>query len=311
MLFVAFLSVLAAFLFALSAAIQQRAAQQNSRHYSASRGRARLRAVFSPLLQLARRLIRSPLWLAGWAVNLVGFMAQAVALHFGSVAVVQPLLVTQLLFALPLAAAWNHRRLTHWDWLAATAVCGGLAVFLAVRGIAPLDADPDRWRAFLAIVSAAGLVCLLVAAAAGRPPSQHAFLIATAAGVCFAISAVLIKLTATDLVDRGVVATALDWPGYVLAASTAVGLLLEQGAFATGSLPTAISAMTITNTLVSYTVGVLAFHTAIPTSPGALAALAGAGALICVGVIGLAQCQQRQQPARRVMVRTYAEEPAR
>jgi drug/metabolite transporter (DMT)-like permease len=311
MLFVAFLSVLAAFLFALSAAIQQRAAQQNSRHYSTSRGRARLRAVFSPLLELARRLLRSPLWLAGWAVNLVGFMAQAVALHLGSVAVVQPLLVTQLLFALPLAAAWNHRRLTHWDWLAATAVCGGLAVFLAVRGIAPLDADPDRWRAFLAIVSAAGLVCLLVAAAAGRPPSQHAFLIATAAGVCFAISAVLIKLTATDLVDRGVVATALDWPGYVLAASTATGLLLEQGAFATGSLPTAISAMTITNTLVSYTVGVLAFHAAVPTSPGALAALAGAGALICIGVIGLAQCQQRQQPTRPLVVRTYAEEPAR
>jgi drug/metabolite transporter (DMT)-like permease len=311
MLFVAFLSVLAAFLFALSAAIQQRAAQQNSRHYSASRDRARLRAVFSPLLQLARRLLRSPLWLAGWVVNLVGFMAQAVALHLGSVAVVQPLLVTQLLFALPLAAAWNHRRLTHWDWLAASAVCGGLVVFLAVRGIAPLDADPDRWRAFLAIVSAAGLVCLLVAAAAGRPPSQHAFLIATAAGVCFAISAVLIKLTATDLVDRGVVATALDWPGYVLAASTATGLLLEQGAFATGSLPTAISAMTITNTLVSYTVGVLAFHAAVPTSPGALAALAGAGALICIGVIGLAQCQQRQQPTRQVVVRTYAEEPAR
>src|SRR4029453_8145695 len=117
MLFVVFLSVLAAFLFALSAAVQQRAAQQNSRPYSASRVGSRLLIVFLPLLQLARRLVRAPLGVAGWATNLVGFMAQAVALHFGSVAVVQPLLVTQLLFALPLAAAWNHRRLTRWDWL--------------------------------------------------------------------------------------------------------------------------------------------------------------------------------------------------
>jgi drug/metabolite transporter (DMT)-like permease len=311
MLVVVFLSVLAAFLFALSAAVQQRAAQQNSRPYSAQQTGSRLMIVFLPLIQLARRLVRSPLWLAGWTINLVGFMAQAVALHLGSVAVVQPLLVTQLLFALPLAAAWNHRRLTRWDWLAASAVCGGLVVFLAVRGIAPLDADPDRWRAFLAIVSAAGLVCLLVAAAAGRPPFQHAFLIATAAGVCFAITAVLIKLTATDLVERGVVATALDWPGYVLAASTLIGLVLEQGAFAAGSLPTAVAAMTITNTLASYTVGVLAFHTVLPTSPGALAALAGAGALICLGVVGLAQCQERQPQAGSVATPAYAEGSAR
>ena len=121
----------------------------------------------------------------------------------------------------------------------------------------------------------------------------------------------MIKLTATDLVDRGIVATALDWPGYVLAASTFTGLVLEQGAFATGSLATAVAAMTITNTLVSYTVGVLAFHVVLPTSPGALAALAGAGALICLGVIGLAQCQQRQQPAESPAAPAYAEEPAR
>lgn len=295
MLIVVFLGLLAAFLFAASASIQQRAAHQNSRPYSAPERSQRLAIVILPLLQLARRLVRSPLWLAGWTTNLVGFLILAAALHLGSVALVQPLLVAQLLFALPLAAAWNRRRVTRWDWLAASAVSGGLAVFLAVRGIAPLDADPDRWRAFLAGLSAVGLVCLLVAAAAGQPPFTHAMLIATAAGVCFAMSAVLIKLTAADLVERGVAATAIDWPGYALLASTLTGLLLEQGAFATGSLPTAVAAMTITNILASYTVGVLAFHAVLPTGAGALAALAGAGALICVGVIGLAQCQQQQQ----------------
>ena len=311
LLFVVFLSLLAAFLFAASASIQQRAAQQNSRPYSAPGDGSRILIVLLPLLRLARRLIRSPLWLAGWAINLVGFMAQAVALHRGSVALVQPLLVAQLLFALPLAATLNQRRLTRWDWLAALAVSGGLAIFLAVRGIAPLEAEPDRWRAFLALVSAAGLVCVLVAAAAGRPPFQHAMLIATAAGVCFAMSAVLIKLTATDLVERGVAATALDWPGYALAGTTFAGLLLEQGAFATGSLPTAVATMTITNILASYTVGVLAFHAELPTSPGALAALAGAGALLCIGIVGLAQCQQRQQPTESRRAPAHAEEPAR
>jgi hypothetical protein len=295
MFFVVFFGLLAAFLFALSAAIEQRAARENSRRYAAPAGSTRLAKVMVPLLQLARRLLRSPLWLAGWAINLVGFMAQAVAIHLGSVALVQPLLVTQLLFAVPLAARMSRRPISQRDTLSAIAVCGGLAIFLAVRGIAPLDAEPIRWRIFLAAMSAGGLVCLLVARSAGRPPFEQTMLIATAAGLCFAMSAVFIKLTATDLVERGVVATALDWPGYALAASTATGLVLEQGAFAAGSLPTAVAAMTITNTLASYTVGVLAFHVALPTSPGALAGIAGAGALVCLGVIGLAPAHQHRE----------------
>jgi multisubunit Na+/H+ antiporter MnhG subunit len=128
-----------------------------------------------------------------------------------------------------------------------------------------------------------------VLASAGRQPLVQALLLAVAAGLCFAMSAVLMKLTATDLLERGVAATAEDWVGYALAASTLTGLLLGQWAFATGSLAAAIAAMTITNPIASYLVGVLAFHVAPPTSPGALAAVAGAGALISAGVLGLSR----------------------
>jgi multisubunit Na+/H+ antiporter MnhG subunit len=116
----------------------------------------------------------------------------------------------------------------------------------------------------------------------------HAALVAVAAGLCFAISAVLMKLTAEDLVERGVAATARDWVGYALAVSTLTGLLLGQEAFASGSLPTAVSVMTITNPIASYLVGVFAFHVAPPTGPGTLAAVAGAGLLLLVGTVGLA-----------------------
>ena len=53
--------------------------------------------------------MRDRLWLGGWAANLAGFMAQATALHFGSIAVVQALLVTQLLFAIVLGTIGTGR----------------------------------------------------------------------------------------------------------------------------------------------------------------------------------------------------------
>ncbi|BCB91749.1 hypothetical protein Psuf_090620 [Phytohabitans suffuscus] len=128
---------------------------------------------------------------------------------------------------------------------------------------------------------------LLVLASTGRRQLVQATLLAVAAGLCFAMSAVLMKLTAADLLERGVAATAVDWPGYALAVSTVAGLLLGQWAFATGSLAAAVAAMTITNPIASYLVGVFAFHVAPPTDAAALAAVAASGALITAGVVGL------------------------
>jgi hypothetical protein len=104
------------------------------------------------------------------------------------------------------------------------------------------------------------------------------------------------KLTTDDLLHRGVTATALDWPGYCLAISTLTGLLLEQGAFATGSLSAAVAAMTITNPVASYLLGVLAFRVVPPSSPGALAGLAGAGALLIIGVAALSRTPTVRRP---------------
>lgn len=284
------LGLFAAFLFAASAALQQRA----SRLAVAEPDRADpdlpvgpiTRAL--PLLMFVKKLVRNPVWFYGWLTNLAGFLVQGTALYLGSVALVQPMLATQLLYSLPLGSVWNRCWPLKRDWLAAVSIVGGLVLFLAVPGTAPLAGQPDRPRVVLAALSAAVLVALLVGIAARRRPAVHATLVAIAAGLSFAISAVLMKLTAQDLVERGVGATAADWPGYALAVSTISGLLLGQEAFASGSLPAAVSAMTVSNPLASYVVGVMAFHVKPPTRPVQLAALAGAGLLLALGTVGLA-----------------------
>lgn len=290
MLLVIGLALLAAFLFASSDSLQQHAAHKTNYAPEVSQkthDRHR-QAVLPELIGLVRSLVRRPLWVVGWLINLFSFMVQAAALHLGSVALVQPILVTQLLFTLPLASAWC-RRWPQWrDWLSGLAICAGLAVFLAVRGAAPQSGEPDRSLVIVAGLSVLVAVIVLTMVSARRRPPVHSTLIAVAAALCFSISAVLMKLTAADLLGRGVAATAGDWVGYGLAASTLAGLLLEQGAFAAGSLPAAVAAITITNPLTSYLIGILAFDVKPPTGLGVLAALAGAGALLSIGAVGLA-----------------------
>lgn len=305
----------AALLFAASAALQQRAAQDAAEHAVPDAGEdsplVRRVSVLLPLVLLLRRLVRQPLWLVGWTTNLVGFCCQAVALHFGSVALVQPLLVTQLLFTVPLTAVRDRRRPPGRDWLAAMSVCAGVVVFLSVRGTAPLDASPDRLRVIVAGFCTAAAVVGLVVAAGRRPPLVHSTMVAVAAGLCYAMSAVLMKLTTEDLVGRGVAATAVDWPGYALAASTLCGLILGQEAYASGALAAAVAAMTITNPAASYLLGLFAFHATLPTGPGVLAAVAAAGLLLFGGAFGLAHSPSvLRESARSATQRLHLDNPA-
>lgn len=290
MLLVVPLSLAAALLFAVAAAAQQRAARTAAGSAPGPADPARTASRWLPVLRILHRLLRDRLWLLGWVTNLAGFLTQAAALHLGSIAVVQPLLVAQLLFALPLSTVRSRRRPRPWDWAGAGLVCAGLVVLLSVRGAVPPAADARRSYALLAVAAAVVLIggLLAVARSVHSRPQERAALVAVAAGVCFAMSAVFITLTTDDLIHRGVGATAADWVGYALAGSTLLGLLLEQDAFASGSLPTAVAAMTITNPVVSYLAGVLVFDATPPRTPAALAAVAVAGLLVGVGVVVLA-----------------------
>jgi drug/metabolite transporter (DMT)-like permease len=273
------LGLLASFLFASSAFLQQRAARQTEREGE---------GVVATLVSLMRNLLRTPAWLFGWLVNLIGFAVQATALHFGSVATVQPLLATQLLFALPMSSL--ERR--HWprlrDWAAGLAICGGLILVYVVVDAQPLEGTPDRTKIELAVGSALALIAVVMPVAYRMRQQVMSIAAAACAGLCFAMTGVFLKLTSDDLAHHGVAYTAADWVGYALAGSTVLGLVLGQAAFASGTLPWAVATRDTTNPIASYAIGVLAFPVDFPSGAGPLAAIAAAGALLILGAIGLA-----------------------
>lgn len=231
-------------------------------------------------------LARHPRWRRGWMVDFLGLVCQAGALHLSSVALVQPLLTTQLLFTLA-AVSWQRRTPPRPKaWWGAAAICGGLVLLLVVQGSA-LSGQADRPKVLLAAVAAAVLVAALVVLS--RRVRQGALLSAVAAGLCTAMSAVFTKLTIDDLLSIGVVGTAQDWPGYLLIVSTVAGFLTIQAGFASEPLTWAVAAGLITDPVASYLVGVLAFDVALPDDPLSVSGIVVALSLLVAGIAALAQ----------------------
>lgn len=275
------LACAAAFTFALSAMLEQREAARVTGDHTLS--------TVQGFSAFVRTLVRRKLWLAGFVINNLGFLLQAAALHLGSVAVVQPVMVSQVLFALLLTGLGSRLRPSAKDWLYVLCICAGLIVLLSVSGAAPLHGSPNRGQVILVLIAMAASVVALVCFARGQSDARAAsLLLAIAAGVCFAGNAVLTKLTVEDLFGPGVLHTALDWPGYSLAVATASGLLIEQAAFAHGSLPWAVAAMSITNPVISYLAGIFGFQVTAPHTAGALVAVSVTAVLIGIGISGLA-----------------------
>lgn len=242
------------------------------------------------------RLARDPGWLAGWLTNICGFGVQAVALYLGSVAVVQPLIVTQLLFALPLGTVGTGRRLPTKAWLAAGAVCAGLVILLAVRGAPPTRATLDDDRLLVAMAVAVVTAAVLSLVCLGRGATIRAALFGVGAGLFFALSAVLVKRTGGLLVDDGALATATAWYGYALCGATLGSMVLGQSAFAAGPFAPAVTSMNITNPVVSYLLAVFVYGVAPPAGTGRLAGVLAAGSLIAFGVVGLARVLSARRP---------------
>ena len=139
-------------------------------------------------------LIRRPLWWAGTAAAVAGFVFQALALANGSLLLVQPILVSALLFALPLSARLAHRRVTRGEWAWALLLTAALAVFVVLAKPSPGDYEASLgMSAIVAVVcTAAVLACVVVALRSAD--WRRAVLLAVAVGVLFGVVAVLTKL---------------------------------------------------------------------------------------------------------------------
>jgi drug/metabolite transporter (DMT)-like permease len=214
-----------------------------------------------PVLGFLGRIMRQPQWLLGWVFAAAGFCAQALALHLGALGVVEAVIASQLLFALLIKAVRHSLRPSRWDWLAATCVCGGVALLVLLRGGVHQKA-PDR----LSLAVFLGVVVLVIGAMVGiaRRVRHHVqtrtAIVAVGSGLAAGATAAVAVLVTADL-SHGFV-HGLGWPLGAMLGLSAISMVLAQDAFASGSLPTALTAQTIADPVISMVAGVIFFDSA-------------------------------------------------
>lgn len=255
------LALAAAFAYASGAVLQQRAAfpeDSDDEHELTAEGALPLSAM-----------VRRPAWIGGLVMDAGGFGLEFLALRQGSVTLVGPLLVTGLLFALPLAAIVTRRAIRLRDLAAGVLVCLSLGAFVAAArpSAGTLHASNTAWFATLA--GAAIVVLLLVVAARHRHLGVRATCLGAAAGVVNGVFAGLSKGMG-DQLDQGWVTLATSWLPWVFAISAVLSLTLAARAFQVGSPVAALTALFAIEPLAGITVGALVFNEGIHHSAGAL-----------------------------------------
>jgi hypothetical protein len=177
-------------------------------------------------------LVRQPVWLAGVGTALVGNGLSATALSAGSVALVQPLLVSRLLFALPLSAAWARQHLVLRDWVGLLATALGLATFVAVgrpEEGAARSGSLVAWLLTAAVV--AGITVTLVVVARRLQPAIEASVLGAGAGMLFGMQSGLMHTAINHLTDDGLGGLLRSPATYAVPVVAITGTLLAQSAY--------------------------------------------------------------------------------
>jgi drug/metabolite transporter (DMT)-like permease len=271
---------------------------------------------FTPKLLLY--LVRQPIWLFGVASMVLGFVLQVVALHFGGLALVQPIFASELLFVFAFMALIGSRKPLNKDWMAAVAMAVGLSVFLVTAAPSGGRLHPPAALWWLAGISALGLVVVLMGSAyfpvRGRSPSspaRKAAIVGVATGISWGFLAAVIKELSTH---KTVLSALSSWTPYVLVGVGAFSMLLASHALQAGPLPASQPGFTIVDPLVASLLGVFIFSEHLQLGPLNVLVEVLAVAALVWGVITLSHSQlvhgegrQVAAPERPVNVRLNAD----
>jgi drug/metabolite transporter (DMT)-like permease len=251
-------ALLAAFFAAVGIVIRQRAIQAEAAHRNDTSA-------------IVTSWVRRPAWWAGTLVAIGGYLFQALALAHGSLLLVQPLLVSALLFVLPLGARFSKQHVSGADWCWALLLTAALAIFVLVGQPREGHYRPPVPAWSVALAGAVPVVILCVVAAHRTLGRTRAMLLASAVAVLVGMIAVLTKVSVHHLAVhgwRGLLTVPAPYMLIVLAVAVTV---LQQSAFHAGALQASVPVMLVGEPVVAVLLGVviLGEHLAV-RGPGAL-----------------------------------------
>ena len=276
------LALCAAFFFALAATLQQKGALGMGEVSLGSPG---------SFVQLAKQKF----WLIGTGALLVGYAFQAAALDRGRLAVIQPLLVLTIVFALPLGYWLTNQVVGRTEVMGACVVVLGLALFTVVGEAAEGrdNAPANEWAIVTALVAIASVVLIVLG---GRGSlGRKAALYGAAAGMLFGLSASLCKPTVEIFHDNGLGTTLSSWEFYAFAVSGIVAFVVQQVSLATGRLATSVATVSVFNPLVSILIGTILLQERLSEPTWHKLIAYGGLALALVGAVAISRATEGEK----------------
>ncbi len=234
--------------------------------------------------RLLADLARRPAWLAGIGATAGSFAFKAVALAFGPLTVVQPLIASELVFAIPVSVRRHGFRLHLREWGGIAAVTAGLTV--GIVAAAPQAGNPlpslVRWAEALGALAVLAAGALL--ASRRVRGSARASLYALAAVATLAAQSSLLAATVA-LFEEGIATALSTWQPYAMGVVSFIALTLVQSAYQAGPLAASMPVMDAANPIVGIAIGLALFDERVDLSgwhlPGAIVGVM----LLVVGVI--------------------------
>ena len=282
------LALVAAFLFALAAALQQK-------------GALNLPEISLRDPASLARLAAQRMWLVGTVALLVGYVFQAAALDRGRLAIIQPLLVTTVVFALPLGYFLTSQRVGRFEVIGSGVIVLGLALFALYGDPAggKENAPGDEWAIAIAVLGAVSAVLLAFGGRGGL--TVKAAVYGTVAGILFGLSASLTKPT-LDYLHESIGELLMHWEPYALAVAGVLGFVLQQVSLGTGKLAPSVATVSVANPIVGILLGVLLFDERLsrPAWHIAVACIGLGVALVGAVLIALARHGGEEEQERPV-----------
>jgi drug/metabolite transporter (DMT)-like permease len=280
----ALLAILAAMSFALAATLWQRATVAAGIEAGRPQGMV--------------GLLTNGVWLLGLGAQVLGIVLQAAALDRGRVAIIQPLLVTAVIWAMPLGYFLTEQKVTRRHILGAAIVVVGLAVFASVGDPAGgIDNAPTSdWIAAFLVLAAACSALLLFGRRGGA--SARAAIFGATAGILYGVSATLMKPVVETLHADGFAGVLESWELWVMAVTGIAGFFLQQISLATGRLVTSVATVSVANPVVSVMLGVLVLQERLDQPPAWHAVVAVGGlAFALLGAVVVASASEPDSEA--------------
>ena len=285
------IALVAAMLLGVGFVLQQHAAEQAPKAYF-------LR------MRLIADLLHRPRWLVGVAVMVAGQLCSAWAVGHLQLSLAEPLLATNLIFALALAVPLSRQQLRATELIGAVLLMGGVAALSVARSPGTPDVSfgsPADWPVAAGI---AVVAYCFVHAGRRRSGQQRALLTGIGAGLVFGISDALTRRTVQIMDTHSFVTLFTSWPAYCVIVAGLIGLWLLESSFNAAPLHASLPGITAAEPLTGIFLGVVVFGDVIRISPGMLALQAAGLVAIVAGVILVARapCLSALRPPASVPV---------